>query len=200
MNRPINRQIDRQIDRRKWLQNLSACSALALLPALHARAAADLPALLRAGGCAVVVRHTQTVPGIGDPPNFNLNQCSTQRNLNDEGREQAKRIGQWFKTHGLQPRSIQTSAWCRCKDTAELAFGKYTVLPALNSTFEDRGGQELQTKALRARLGSLPAGQFEVWVTHQVNITALTGEGTSMGEAVIVSNKGRVLGRTMFTG
>ena len=187
-----------QVNRRDWLQNISACSALALLQALHARAATDLPALLRAGGCAVVVRHTQTVAGIGDPPNFNLDQCNTQRNLNDEGREQAKRMGQWFKTNGLQPRSVQTSAWCRCKHTAELAFGKYAVLPALNSFFEDRSSQEAQSKALRARLGSLVAGQFEVWVTHQVNISALTGEGTSMGEALIVSNKSRVLGRTLF--
>ena len=146
-----------------------------------------------------MLRHAQTTPGVGDPPNFTVNQCNTQRNLSDEGREQAKRMGQWFKTHGLQPRSVQTSAWCRCKDTAELAFGKYTELPALGSTFDNRTDQDAQTKALRARLGFLPAGQFEVWVTHQVNITALTGEPTSMGEAVIISTKAKVLGRTTFS-
>ena len=188
------------MNRRDWLQYLSACSTLALLPTQHARAATDLPTLLRTGGCVLVLRHAQTVAGIGDPPNFNLDQCSTQRNLNDDGRAQAKRMGQWLKTHGLQPRSVQTSAWCRCKDTAELAFGKYNVLPALNSTFDDRSSQELQTKALRARLGFLPTGQFEVWVTHQVNITSLTGESTSMGEALVISNKAKVLGRTLFAG
>lgn len=184
--------------RRHWLQNLSAQGALTLLPALQVMAATDLPALLRAGSCVLVLRHAQTSPGIGDPPNFNLTQCSTQRNLSDKGREQAGRIGQWFKTWGLSPRSVQTSAWCRCKDTAELAFGKYAVLADLNSTFDSRSDQDEQTKALRTRLGYLAAGQFEVWVTHQVNITSLTGESTGMGEALVVSNKGRVLGRTLF--
>ncbi len=145
-----------------------------------------------------MMRHAQTVAGIGDPPNFKLEQCSTQRNLSDEGREQAKRIGQWFKANKLQPRSVQTSPWCRCKDTAELAFGKYSELSALASTFENRGDQEAQTKALRARLAYIPTGQFEVWVTHQVNITSLTGEGTAMGEALVISTKGKVLGRTLF--
>lgn len=196
--RRMNRSLNRPMNRRDWLQNLSACGALTLLPTAPAKAAADLPALLHTGGCVLMLRHAQTVPGIGDPPNFSLNQCSTQRNLNDEGREQAKRIGQWFKTHGLQPRSVQTSAWCRCKDTAELAFGKYAVLPELGSTFDTRASQDVQTKALRSRLRFVPPGQFEVWVTHQVNITSLTGESTGMGEAVVMSNKAQVLGRTLF--
>ena len=148
----------------------------------------------------VVLRHAQTVPGIGDPPDFNLSQCSTQRNLSEEGKAQAKRIGQWFKTNNLQPRSVQTSAWCRCKDTAELAFGKYTELAALNSTFENRPDQDAQTKALRTRLGYLRANQFEVWVTHQVNITALTGESASMGEALVINSKAKVLARAVFAG
>ncbi len=145
-----------------------------------------------------MLRHAQTVAGVGDPPNFSLGQCNTQRNLSDDGKAQARRIGQWFKTQGLQPRSVQTSAWCRCKDTAEQAFGKYTELSALNSTFDNRADQDAQTKALRTRLGYLPANQFEVWVTHQVNITSLTGESTAMGEALVVNNKGRVVARTLF--
>ena len=189
------------MNKREILKWLSANAALAaLLPVSRAQTAADLPNLLRAGGCVVMLRHAQTVPGIGDPANFKLGQCSTQRNLSDEGREQAKRIGQWFKTHNQQPRSVQSSAWCRCKDTANLAFGKHTELPSLNSTFETRAHQDAQTKALRARLGDIPTNQFEVWVTHQVNITSLTGEGTSMGEALVVNNQGRVVARTLFSG
>ena len=184
------------MNRRQSLQILAAASAQHALPLLAA--GPDLVALLRAGDCALVMRHAQTVSGVGDPPNFRLDQCSTQRNLSDAGRAQAVGIGQWFKVNKLQPRSVQTSPWCRCKDTAELAFGKYTELAALASIFDDRSNQDAQTKALRTRLGFLPAGQFEVWVTHQVNITALTGESTSMGEALLVSNKGRVLGRTLF--
>ena len=123
------------MDKRDFLKLLMANGAWVTLPTLTAMAATDLTATLRTGGCVVMLRHAQTVAGVGDPPNFSLGQCNTQRNLNDEGKAQARRIGQWFKTQGLQPRSVQTSAWCRCKDTAELAFGKYTELPALNSTF-----------------------------------------------------------------
>ena len=191
------------MNKREFLRLLAANSVLTTLPTFPALAASEssaTAALLRTGGCVVLLRHAQTVPGIGDPPNFELGQCNTQRNLSEEGKEQAKRIGQWFKTNNLQPRSIQTSAWCRCKDTAELAFGKYTELPALNSTFDNRADQEAQTKALRTRLGYLRANQFEVWVTHQVNITALTGEFTGMGEALVINNKAKVLARVMFTG
>ena len=185
------------MNRRQSLQILAIASACPALPLLAA--GPELLALLRAGDCVLVMRHAQTTAGVGDPPNFRLDQCSTQRNLSDEGRAQAVRIGQWFKTHKLQPRSVQTSPWCRCKDTAELAFGKYTDLSALASTFNNRSTQDAQTKALRTRLGFLTAGQFEVWVTHQVNITSLTGENTAMGEALLVNNKGRVMGRTQFT-
>ena len=189
------------MNKREILKWLSANAALAAWPPVsRAQTAADLPDLLRAGSCVVLLRHAQTEAGIGDPPNFALGQCSTQRNLSDEGREQAKRIGQWFNSHNLQPRSVQSSAWCRCKDTAKLAFGKSTELPSLNSTFETRTNPDAQTKALRARLRGIPANQFEVWVTHQVNITSLTGEATQMGEALVVNSKGYVITRTLFSG
>ena len=170
-----------------------------LFPPAFAQAAADVPELLRIGGCALMLRHTQTEPGIGDPAGYRLDQCSTQRNLSNEGREQAKRIGQWLKGRGLTPQSIHTSTWCRCKDTAELAFGQYAVLSALNSMFDKRALQDSQTQELRTRLKNIATGQFEVWVTHQVNITALTGEVPAMGEAVLVSGQARLLGRTLFT-
>lgn len=159
----------------------------------------DIAALLRAGSCALMLRHAQTEPGVGDPPGYQLDQCSTQRNLSEAGREQARQIGQWFNTRGLKPASVRTSIWCRCKDTAELAFGQFVVLGALASTFDNRNGQDEQTQELRARLKKIPAGQFEVWVTHQVNITALTTEVPGMGEALLVSHKAGLLGRTYFT-
>lgn len=164
-----------------------------------AQAFLELPALLRKGGCALMLRHAQTEPGVGDPPGYRLDQCSTQRNLSDEGRQQAKRIGQWFKDGKLKPQNVQTSPWCRCKDTAELAFGRFAVLAALGSTFDNRAAQDSQTSELRARLKKIPAGQFEVWVTHQVNTTALTGEVPAMGEAVLISAKSQVMGRTFFS-
>ena len=158
----------------------------------------DIALLLRAGACAVMLRHAQTDPGIGDPSGFRLDQCSTQRNLSDKGRDQARKIGQWFKANSLKPASVQTSAWCRCKETAELGFGRFAVLGALGSMFDNRSGEDSQTRELRTRLQTISAGQFEVWVTHQVNITALTGEVPAMGEALLVNSKAQVLGRTLF--
>lgn len=167
-------------------------------PLVQAQNATDVPALLRAGGCVLMLRHAQTDAGIGDPPDFRLDQCSTQRNLSPEGRAQARGIGQWIARLGLQPRQVRSSPWCRCIDTAALAFGRHAVLPALASTFDERGSASRQTQQLRTLLGQVPAGQFDVWVTHQVNISALTGEGTSMGEAVVLNAQGRVLARTRF--
>lgn len=171
--------------------------ALLATPWLAGAQTDPLATRLRAGACVVLLRHAQTVPGIGDPPDFRLNQCSTQRNLSEEGRLQARRIGQWFTSRGLQPRAVQSSAWCRCKDTADLAFGRHQVWPALNSFFGS-GGRDTQTAQLRAALGRIPAGHFEVWVTHQVNMTALTGEGMTMGEGLVVDPWGKMVARSTF--
>ena len=166
---------------------------------LHGMAAAqDIDALLRAGGCAVLLRHAQTVPGIGDPPGFRVDFCSTQRNLSEEGRADARRMGEWFKARQLQPRAVRSSAWCRCRDTADLAFGRHIIWTALNSTFGDRVLQPDQTALVKAALARVPSGQFDVWVTHQVNISALTGEGPAMGEAFILDGQGTIMARTRF--
>lgn len=180
-------------------------AGLALLPllsfpAVEARAA-DLVESLRRGRCALLLRHASTTAGIGDPPGFQLAQCSTQRNLSDEGRAQAQRIGAWFKQRGLAPQAVRSSAWCRCKDTADLAFGQHLVWEPLNSTFDDarRAASAAEgTAALRTALAAIPVGRFEVWVTHQVNITALTGESTGMGEGLVVDAAVKVQGRTRF--
>ena len=85
-------------------------AALLITPWVAQAESDDLPMRLRAGGCAVLLRHAQTDPGVGDPPGFRLDQCSSQRNLSAAGRAQAARIGQWFKSRGLQPREVQSSA------------------------------------------------------------------------------------------
>ncbi len=164
----------------------------------YARAQTDpLATRLREGACVLLLRHAQTDAGVGDPPGFQLALCSTQRNLSEEGRAQARRIGPWLKARGLQPRAVQSSAWCRCRDTAELAFGGHAVWPVLNSFFGG-DGRAAQTAQLRTALQRVPAGQFEVWVTHQVNITALTGEGVAMGEGLAVDARGTMVARTFF--
>ena len=161
-------------------------------------AAADAASLLRTGGCAMMIRHAQTVSGVGDPPNFDLAVCSTQRNLSEAGRAQAQALGVWFKAKGLQPRAVLTSAWCRCIDTANLAFGHHALWQPLNSTFGNSALQPEQTAKLRQALGQIPKGQFEVWVTHQVNMTAFTGEYPSMGEGFVVDPHGKLLARSLF--
>lgn len=175
-------------------------NAAALVTPWSAQAQTDeLAARLRAGGCAVLLRHAQTDPGVGDPPGFRLEQCSSQRNLSDDGRAQAARIGQWFKSRGLQPHAVKSSAWCRCIDTATLAFARHAPWPALNSFFGGAERRDAQTAQLRAALAAIPAGQFEVWVTHQVNISAMSGEGTAMGEGLVLDARGKMVGRSTFS-
>lgn len=173
---------------------------LALAPWPFAYARADAVAdRLRQGACVVLLRHGRTTPGVGDPPEFRLGACSTQRNLSDAGRAASQQLGAWFTTAGLTPRAVRSSAWCRCRDTAELAFGAHTVWAPLNSTFQGASAEaSAATRALRTALAAIPAGAFEVWVTHQVNITALTGEVPSMGEGLIVDAGGQVRGRSSF--
>ena len=153
-----------------------------------------------AGGCAILLRHARTTPGIGDPPEFRLEDCSTQRNLSDAGRAQARRFGAEFDRRGIQVDEVRSSRWCRCLDTARLAFPGLEVQPleALDSFFTDGSNGGTRTAALRDYLRALPATRRAVLVTHMVNITALTGESPAMGEALVVragaSRAGEVLG------
>jgi phosphohistidine phosphatase SixA len=158
--------------------SLAATGALA--------APVDLVSALEIGGCALMLRHAQTEAGVGDPANFRLGQCNTQRNLSAEGRAQARRMGLWLQSQQLKASRIRSSGWCRCLDTAALAFGPAEVFAALNSTFDNPQLQAEQTQLLRAALKVIPRGQFEIWVTHQVNISALTGEWATTGEAFVV--------------
>jgi broad specificity phosphatase PhoE len=154
-----------------------------------------------AGGCAILMRHARTTPGIGDPPEFRLEDCSTQRNLSDAGRAQARRFGDEFVRRGIRIDEVRSSRWCRCLDTARLAFPRLEVQPleALDSFFADGSTGGARTAALRDHLRALPATRRAVLVTHMVNITALTGESPAMGEALVVrtgaSGAGEVLGR-----
>lgn len=189
-------------------QHLQVIGGAALLP-LAAWASEDFAARLRAGACVMLMRHAQTEPGVGDPPGFSLAQCSSQRNLDERGRQQSAQWARWLAERSLVPAQVRSSAWCRCIDTARLAFsagdapapGRQT--PALqrwaplNSFFDGQGDREAQTAAARAALRTLQAGQWQAWVTHQVNITALTGEVVAMGEALIVDRTGRMLARQL---
>lgn len=153
---------------------------------LPARADDTVRDLLRRGGVAIAFRHA-LAPGTFDPEGFRLDDCRTQRNLNDEGRAQARRIGTWFRAQDLAPARVRSSPWCRCVDTATLAFGRAEVWPALASP---RGSEESEKPqrmaALRAALAALPAGRFEVWVTHQFVLQDLAGTSTQSAEALVL--------------
>jgi len=158
-------------------------------------AAAELLRLWRQSGGALLIRHAATESGLGDPPQFTLGQCRTQRNLSEAGRQASQAFGAWLQTQNFKPDAVLSSQWCRCQDTARLAFGQFEDWPALNSTFAGQGDPAAQQKALLARLRGLPQGRTEVWVTHQVIMTGLTGAYPSMGEGFLVDRQGRLLAR-----
>lgn len=177
--------------------------ALPLAGALRAAHADDeAPAwqALRSGGCALLMRHAQTEPGIGDPPGFRLGDCGTQRNLSATGRAQAQRFGERLRAGGVRIDELRSSQWCRCLDTARLVLPALPVQPfaPLNSFFDDRRTEPEQTAAVRRYLATLGT-RTALLVTHQVNISALTGEFAAMGDAVVVRVTAdgalRVLGR-----
>ena len=141
---------------------------------------------LRAGGHIALLRHA-IAPGNGDPPEFRLGDCQTQRNLSAQGRDQATRIGELFRAHGIQSAQILSSQWCRCLETARLlGLGPVEERPFLNSFFNDYARREPQTRMLREWLDQQALSEPIVLVTHQVNITALTGVYPGSGELVIV--------------
>jgi phosphohistidine phosphatase SixA len=138
---------------------------------------------------AVVVRHADA-PGTFDPPGFRLDDCSTQRNLGPQGRQQATDIGRWFAQRGLKPQAVRSSPWCRCQDTARLAFGTAEVWAALGSTVgvspEDAASRATQWRqALQGASRRRPG--FEVWVTHQFVMSAMAGRSAASGEGWVVA-------------
>ena len=148
----------------------------------------EVESLLRQGGVVIAFRHA-LAPGTFDPPGFRVGDCSTQRNLSEAGRAQARRIGEWFAARSLKPARVRSSPWCRCVDTATLAFGTPVVEPTLGSP---RGYSEATNaesiRALRQAVAAASArrGSFEVWVTHMFVLSALVGEGSGSGEGLVL--------------
>lgn len=165
-------------------RQLTFATALGLSGLARAQARPDLWTLLREGGCVVLMRHAQTEPGVGDPPGFRLGDCSTQRQLSQAGREQARRVGAAFTREGIRLDEVRSSAWCRCTDTADLAFGRHTAWSPINSFFQGGDGAVQTREALQSLHGLKPPRNL-VLVTHQVNISSLTGEYTAMGEVLV---------------
>ena len=178
-----------------------AISALSAWPHLsHADNAAW--AALQKPGAIVLFRHA-LAPGGGDPPGFKIGDCSTQRNLSDEGKAQAQRIGGALRERGVKVQAVWHSEWCRTRDTAQIAFPALRANalkpePAFNSFFADRSSAPAQTAAAKELLLKWRGSGALVVVTHQVNITQLTEIFPQSGEGVVLVRSGqqlRVAGR-----
>jgi phosphohistidine phosphatase SixA len=171
----------------RWLLLLALAGAGAQAAAADAELSEEaLWNKLRSGGVMVLMRHAATVPGIGDPPDFSLDDCATQRNLSEAGRRQAREIAAAFSQHGVNPGAIWSSRWCRCLDTAKLAFGRAQPEPALDSMFnDDTAAANAKLRTLRTRLAAHRESAPLVLVTHDVNIRALTGASLAQGEMVL---------------
>lgn len=154
---------------------------------------------LQEGRYTVFVRHS-LAPGTGDPENFKLEDCRTQRNLSSEGQAQARRIGEAFRRRQIPVEEVRSSRWCRCLETARLAFGKADPWPALDSNYNDRAQrrEDKNRAVLEYLLANSPRGGNRVLVTHNFNIRDLTGVSPASGEMVVVERDGagglRVLG------
>jgi len=141
---------------------------------------------LRSGGTVALLRHARA-PGTGDPPGFRLEDCATQRNLSEAGRGQARQLGEVFKSRQVPVERVLSSRWCRSLDTARLAFGALAEpYPPLDSFFASREQQEAQTQAVRQMVEGWRSQGVLVLVTHQVNVTALTGIFPSEGEVLVL--------------
>ena len=173
------------------MREIVAATVLALLlPTLPGPAAAasadELWALLRGGGQIVLLRHGTTTPGVGDPPGFRLDDCATQRNLTDAGRDESRRVGAAFRAQRVSVGRVLSSPWCRCLETARLAFGRVEPWPALANLF----GRQERADALRAALGERPSDGTLVLVSHGSTISSATGVMPAMGEFVVVTPEG----------
>jgi phosphohistidine phosphatase SixA len=190
---PSSLQADPTLTRRTVMgAALGAGVSLAAVPG-WAAAGKELASLMRSGGVVVAFRHA-LAPGTFDPPEFRLGVCSTQRNLSDEGRSQARRTGEWFKARQLQPARVLSSPWCRCVDTATLAFGTAEVWPALGSPrgySETTGDAHLRELRRNLVTASTQTGSFQVWVTHMFVLSDLAQTGSSSGEALILKADAR---------
>lgn len=156
-----------------------------------ATAGEDPWALLAAGGRVVLLRHTATTPEVGDPPGMRLDDCRTQRNLTEEGRRHARQIGEAFRARGVAISRVLSSPWCRCLETARLAFGGAEISPALGNLFGRPENREGQVREMQAIAGEPIRRGNLVLVSHGSTIRALTGVSPEMGEMVVVTPRGK---------
>jgi broad specificity phosphatase PhoE len=183
--------------RRRFLAMLGASIGAGTgVPAVRADAADDaLWRRLRSGGHILLIRHTATDPGIGDPPGFRLGACATQRNLSERGRREARELGAALQDGGVAIGPVWSSRWCRCLDIAKLAFDHAEPAPMLDSMFkDDEAASQAKAKQTIARLAALRGTGRDrdnvALVTHDVNIRVPTRESVAPGGVVVARMEG----------
>ena len=150
---------------------------------------------LEDGGKLIFIRHAYA-PGNGDPAGFNLNDCSTQRNLSDDGRKQAQRIGEFFTKNKIEIDKVLSSEWCRCKETAKIAFKNYSTNSFLNSFYSSKfsKNKDKQVKAFNYYIKNLESKKNLIFVTHYVFISEVLNYGPSSGEIVVSDKNLNIIG------
>ena len=150
---------------------------------------------LEDGGKLIFIRHAYA-PGNGDPAGFNLNDCSTQRNLSDDGRKQAQRIGEFFNKNKIEIDKVLSSEWCRCKETAKIAFKNYSTNSFLNSFYSSKfsKNKDKQVKAFNYYIKNLESKKNLIFVTHYVFISEILNYGPSSGEIVVSDKNLNIIG------
>ena len=149
---------------------------------------------LKRGGNLIFIRHAYA-PGGGDPKNFDIKDCKTQRNLSNSGRNQAKKIGTYFKENNIPISKVYSSEWCRCKETASIAFKEYETKNFLNSFFSAKfaSNRKKQVIDFDKFISTWDKDQNLVFVTHYVVISEILNYAPSSGEIVISDKSLKVI-------
>ena len=150
---------------------------------------------LKEGKKLIFIRHA-IAPGNGDPNNFNIKDCSTQRNLNKNGIKQSKKIGLFFKKNKIKIDKILSSEWCRCIDTAKYAFENFETFDALNSFYDEKfaANETRQINDLKKYIKNWDSDKNLVFVTHYVVISSILNTGSSSGEIIISDKNFNIIG------
>jgi len=154
---------------------------------------------LKEGKKIIFIRHA-IAPGNGDPDNFNINDCTTQRNLSKNGIIQSKNIGLFFEKNKIKIDKVLSSEWCRCKDTAKIAFKNFETFDGLNSFYDEKFAlnEDIQIKNLKKYIKSWKSDKNLILVTHFVVISSILNIGTSSGEMIISDKKYNIIANKIF--
>jgi phosphohistidine phosphatase SixA len=163
---------------------------ISLTSSIKAEIDKDILASLKEGNKLIFIRHAYA-PGGGDPDNFDINDCNTQRNLSDSGRQQAKNISNFFIENQINFKRVYSSEWCRCKETAKIAFGDFETKNFLNSFFSQKfaKNRKKQMNDLNNFVNNYNDDGNLVFVTHYVVISEALNYAPSSGEIVVADKK-----------